>query len=117
MESSSAIDAFAALASPARLAMFRLLVQAGPEGVRSGDIAEAIGAPANTASSHLAVLSRAGLATSRRDSRAIYYAADYGAIRDLLAFLMEDCCGGRAEICAPMVEVALRACCAPEARA
>jgi DNA-binding transcriptional ArsR family regulator len=117
MESLVASGAFAALASPARLRIFRLLVAAGPDGVRSGEVAEAIQAPANTTSNHLAVLTRAGLATPRRDSRSIYYAADYGAIRDLLAFLMEDCCGGRAEICAPMIEVAQRACCAPEGRA
>jgi len=117
MESMQAIEAFSALASPARLAIFRLLVQAGPEGVRSGDIAEAIAAPANTTSSHLAVLSRAGLLTSRRDSRAIYYAADYDRTRALLAFLVEDCCGGRAEICAPLAEVVQRACCAEGGRA
>lgn len=112
-----AIEAFSALASPSRLAIYRLLVKAGPDGMRSGDIAEAIAAPANTTSSHLAVLSRAGLASSRRDSRAIYYAADYDQMRDLLAFLVEDCCGGRAEICAPLADVFQRACCVEAGRA
>lgn len=117
MESIQAIAAFSALASPARLAIFRLLVTAGPEGVRSGEIAEAIGAPANTTSSHLAVLSRAGLLTSRRDSRAIYYAADYDRTRDLLAFLMQDCCGGRAEICGPLAELTTGPACRSETTA
>jgi len=113
METILATERFSALASPARLAVFCLLVQAGPEGVRAGDVAEAIAAPANTTSNHLAVLSRAGLIQSRRDGRSILYSADYDAIRDLIGYLIEDCCAGRPEVCAPMIEVARRAYCAP----
>lgn len=113
MEPTQAIDAFAALASPARLAIFRLLVKAGPEGVRSGEIAEVIGAPANTTSTHLSILARAGLVASRRDSRAIYYAADYGRTRDLLAFLVEDCCLGEVGACAPLAEMVGATACRP----
>ncbi len=106
-----AVERFSALAAPARLAVFRLLVQAGPEGLRAGEVAEAIGALANTTSNHLAVLSRAGLIGSRREGRTIVYATDYAATRDLIGYLIEDCCGGRPEICAPMIDVAQRACC------
>lgn len=108
-----AVERFSALASPARLAVFRLLVQAGVDGVRAGEVAEAISAPANTTSNHLAVLSRAGLIQARRDGRSIVYSADYDATRDLIGYLIEDCCAGRPEVCAPMIEAARRACCTP----
>ncbi|MHB8530891.1 MAG: ArsR/SmtB family transcription factor [Caulobacteraceae bacterium] len=98
MEETHAVEALSALAHPGRLAVFRLLVQAGPEGLPAGEVARAAGAPANTMSSQLAILQRAGLISSRRKSRSIIYAADYGAVRGLLAFLMEDCCEGRPEI-------------------
>lgn len=111
MESTAAIDALSALASPARLDIFRRLVRAGPEGLRSGDVAEAIGAPANTTSTHLAILSRAGLTTARRDSRAVYYAADFAGLQALMGFLLEDCCDGRPEICQPVMALAEQACC------
>ena len=99
MEATAAVAAFGALAQETRLAVFRLLVQAGPEGVTAGEIAEALKVPASTMSHHLATIERAGLATSRRESRSIFYAADYEGIRKLLTFLMEDCCQGRAEFC------------------
>ncbi len=96
-----AVDRFSALASAARLAVFRLLIQAGAEGARAGDVADAIAAPANTTSNHLAVLSRAGLIVARRDGRTIVYSADYEATRELIGYLIEDCCAGRPEICWP----------------
>ncbi|HEY4547460.1 MAG TPA: metalloregulator ArsR/SmtB family transcription factor [Pedomonas sp.] len=99
MEAAAAVAAFGALAQETRLAVFRLLVQAGPDGVTAGDIAEALKVPASTMSHHLATIERAGLATSRRESRSIFYAADYEGIRKLLTFLMEDCCQGRPELC------------------
>ncbi len=86
--------------------MFRLLVKAGPDGVAAGEIARALDITPNTLSAQLTVLSNAGLATSRRDGRSIIYSADYDAMGDLLRYLMEDCCQGRPEICAPL------ACCA-----
>jgi ArsR family transcriptional regulator len=97
----SAVDALSGLAHGSRLAVFRLLVRAGPEGVPAGEIAREIGALPNTLSSHLTILSHAGLIRSRREGRSILYSADYDRMRDLLGFLMEDCCGGRPEICAP----------------
>ena len=111
MEPQSAIGALSALAHPGRLEVFRLLVRAGPEGMAAGDIARATGSLANTLSTNLNVLAGAGLVSSRRDGRSIIYAAGYDRMRDLLAFLMEDCCGGNAEICAPLATIAERAAC------
>jgi len=97
-----AVDALSALAHGSRLAVFRLLVRAGPDGVAAGEIAREIGALPNTLSSHLTILGHAGLIRSRRDGRSILYSADYDRMRELLGFLMEDCCAGRPEICAPL---------------
>lgn len=99
-----AVERLSALAHGSRLAVFRLLVRAGPEGMPAGEIAREIGILPNTLSSHLTILSRAGLVRSKRGGRSIIYSADYARMRDLLAFLMEDCCGGRPEICAPLME-------------
>ena len=113
MESPSAVAALSALAHPGRLEIFRLLVRAGPDGVAAGEIARATGSLANTLSANLSVLAGAGLVTSRRDGRSIIYAAGYDRMRALLAFLMEDCCGGNPEICAPLTAIAERAACCP----
>lgn len=94
-----AVEALSALAHGSRLAVFRLLVRAGPDGLAAGEIAREIGARPNTLSSHLAILGHAGLVGSRREGRSIIYSADYTAMRALLGFLMDDCCGGRPEIC------------------
>lgn len=110
MEPTDAIAAFAALAQPTRLAVFRLLVQAGPEGVGAGAIAAAVAAQPSTLSHHLGELERAGLAVSRRDGRQVIYAADYAGTRRLLAFLMEDCCRGRPEICDALPALACTDC-------
>jgi DNA-binding transcriptional ArsR family regulator len=101
METTPAVRALAALAQETRLEVFRRLVAAGPEGLRSGDIARALGVPAPTMSHHLAQLSDAGLAMSRRSSREVYYAPNIDGIRALVAFLTDDCCQGRPELCAP----------------
>jgi DNA-binding transcriptional ArsR family regulator len=111
MELRSAVSALAALAHPGRLEAFRLLVRAGPEGMAAGEIARATGSLANTLSTNLNVLAGAGLVSARREGRSIIYAAGYDRMRDLLAFLMEDCCGGNAEICAPLAAIAERAAC------
>jgi ArsR family transcriptional regulator len=111
METTTAAHALSALAHPGRLEVFRLLVRAGPKGVAAGDIARATGSLANTLSTNLNVLAAAGLVSSRRDGRSIIYAAGYDRMRELLAFLMEDCCGGNAEICAPLAAIAERAAC------
>lgn len=99
MDSEAAIDALRALAQPTRLAVFRLLVQAGPGGRSPGVIAAQLATAPSTLSHHLALLEQAGLATSRREGRMLFYAADYGGTRRLLDFLVEDCCQGRPELC------------------
>ncbi len=99
MESETVVRALSALAQEHRLALFRLLVQAGPEGLAAGAIAEALGVPASSLSFHLAQLTNAGLIAQRRDGRSLIYSADYGAMNALLGFLMENCCGGA--VCAP----------------
>jgi ArsR family transcriptional regulator len=114
MDSPAAVEALSALANPSRLAAFRLLVRAGPDGVAAGEVARAVGAPPSTLSSHLTILAHAGLVTSRREGRSIIYVADYDGMRALLGFLIDDCCGGSPEICAPLAEITARAaCCAP----
>jgi ArsR family transcriptional regulator len=116
MQPTNAVGALSALAHPGRLGVFRLLVKAGPEGLAAGDIARSTGSLANTLSTNLGILAAAGLVASKRDGRSIIYTAGYDQMRELLAFLMEDCCGGNPEICAPLAEVASR-CCEAEGRA
>lgn len=114
MEMNDAIQRLSALAHDARLSIFRLLVKAGPEGVAAGDIARTLDIPANTLSAQLLLLSNAKLLKARRDGRSIVYSIHFDAMRDLLLFLTEDCCGGRAEVCAPLIESANRSlCCEP----
>lgn len=115
METQTAIGALGALAHPGRLEVFRLLVRAGADGMAAGEIARATGSLPNTLSTNLGILAAAGLVTSRREGRSIIYSAAYGQMRELLAFLVEDCCAGKPEICAPLAEVASAAC-AAEAR-
>lgn len=110
METTSAVTALSALAHEGRLAIFRLLVRAGDEGMAAGDIARATGVLPNTLSTNLGILSVAGLVTSRRDGRSIIYSAAYERMRDLLAFLVEDCCAGNATICGPLAAVVGRSC-------
>ncbi|MBO9502031.1 metalloregulator ArsR/SmtB family transcription factor [Brevundimonas sp. A19_0] len=117
MEMISASETLSALAHEGRLALFRALVKAGPEGLAAGRLGEAVGMAPSTLSNNLAILTRSGLATSVRDGRSIIYAADYRRMSELLAFLMEDCCDGSPEICAPLGDVLLRmSCCPPDAR-
>ena len=111
MESNVAIKRLSALAQEGRLAVFRLLVKAGPAGVAAGDIARALGVAPNTLSAQLTLLANAGLVASRRDGRSIIYAAGYDGMSELLVYLMEDCCQGRPEVCAPLAAVASRAAC------
>jgi len=113
MESEDAILALAALAQSTRLEVFRLLVKHEPEGLAAGDIARAIAVPQNTMSSHLSILSRAGLVSAQRFSRSIVYRADLTRFHDVMLFMLRDCCDGRPEICAPLVE-SLTPCCPPK---
>jgi DNA-binding transcriptional ArsR family regulator len=111
MESEQAILAFAALAQTTRLDVFRLLMEHEPDGLPAGDIARQLAVPHNTMSTHLAILSRAGLIDAERQSRSIIYRAMLNAVRDLTGFLVKDCCGGHPEICGPLV-ADLSPCCA-----
>ncbi len=95
METNKAVQALSALAQDTRLAIFRLLVQAGPEGMAAGQIGEKLDLPPATLSFHLAGLARAGLARSRHEGRFVIYSADFLAINALVGFLSENCCGGR----------------------
>ncbi|GAA0597648.1 hypothetical protein GCM10009416_39860 [Craurococcus roseus] len=99
MEKTDAIAALAALAQESRLDVFRLLVQAGAEGMPAGRIGERLGLPSATLSFHLNQLRQAGLVTFRREGRSLIYAAAYDAMNDLLAFLTENCCRGEAAGC------------------
>jgi DNA-binding transcriptional ArsR family regulator len=110
METSSAVAALSALAHPGRLEVYRLLVRAGEPGMAAGEIARAAGSLPNTLSANLNILSGAGLVRSRREGRSIIYTAGYDRMRDLLGFLVEDCCGGNPQICGPVAEMAARAC-------
>jgi ArsR family transcriptional regulator len=113
MRDHDAIEALSALAHPTRLRVFKLLVQAGAQGVPAGDIARQIGVPVTTMSTHLGILSRAGLAAPRRESRTIFYALDSDGTRNLFAYLLADCCGGRTDLCQPLFVAADATCSAP----
>lgn len=110
MKTETAVKRLSAIAQEARLDVFRLLVKAGPEGMAAGDIARKLKVAANTLSAQLLVLSNAGLVRAQREGRSIIYAINFDAMRDLLVFLTRDCCGGRAEMCAPLVELASGCC-------
>jgi DNA-binding transcriptional ArsR family regulator len=107
------VRALSALAQEHRLAVFRLLVQAGPEGLPAGVLADALAVPASSMSFHLAQLANAGLVTQKRQSRSIIYAADFAAMSTLMAFMTENCCGGvpcAADVgCAPSIPVTIPA--------
>ena len=112
MDSQEAIAALSALAQPTRLDTFRLLVSREPEGAAAGELARLIDVPQNTMSTHLAILARAGLVRGERHSRSIIYRADLERFREATLFLLKDCCGGRPEVCAPLI-ADLTPCCPP----
>ena len=103
MVSDSTILALGALAQGTRLDAFRLLVRHEPEGLAAGEVAKALDVPQNTMSVHLATLARAGLIRSERRGRIINYRADLDQLKALTLFLVKDCCGGKAELCAPLI--------------
>ena len=113
METIEVIDALSALAQATRLDTFRLLITREPEGVPAGELARLIGVPQNTMSTHLAILARAGLVRGERQSRSILYRADLDRFREITLFLLKDCCGGKPEICAPLI-ADLSPCCLPK---
>ncbi|MCZ8320345.1 MAG: metalloregulator ArsR/SmtB family transcription factor [Novosphingobium sp.] len=114
MDEKDVIAGLDALAQPTRLATFRLLVAHEPEGMPAGEIGRALGVMQNTMSAHLAVMARAGLLRHTRQGRAIIYRADLDRFRAMTLYLVNDCCGGRPEICAPLVaELSAVPCCGP----
>lgn len=101
MDNPAAVKIFSSLAQESRLGLFRLLVQAGPEGLPAGAIAEQLRLPSSTLSFHLKELSHAGVVKSRQAGRFIYYSADFATMTALIAFLTENCCGGQPQECCP----------------
>jgi ArsR family transcriptional regulator, arsenate/arsenite/antimonite-responsive transcriptional repressor len=116
METLEAVTALAALAQETRLGVFRLLVEAGPEGLPAGAIAESLDVPPATLSFHLKELSRAGLAHARQDGRFVIYSADFERMAALMTYLTRNCCKGMPSECLETVETALSRCCAPAKR-
>jgi DNA-binding transcriptional ArsR family regulator len=110
MDNASALEALAALGQETRLEIFRLLVRAGPAGVPAGEIAARLGTVQNTTSAHLKVLAHAGLIRAARDGRTVRYLSDMARFGELLAFLMEDCCEGKPELCRPVIDAVTCAC-------
>jgi len=112
METELAVLALAALSQSTRLEAFRTLVRHEPDGLAAGDLARQLEVPPNTLSAHLAILTRARLVSSERRSRSIVYRANLAGFRDVAVFLLRDCCGGRPEVCEPVVQI-LESCCSP----
>ncbi|WP_430513153.1 ArsR/SmtB family transcription factor [Pannonibacter phragmitetus] len=103
MDESETIAALAALAQATRLQAFRALVQAEPEGVAAGELAQRLGVPQNTLSAHLSVLAQAGLVTGLRQGRSIVYHANLDQLRQMTLYLLKDCCSGKASLCEPLI--------------
>lgn len=110
---SAAVERLSALAQTSRLNIFRLLVRAGHEGMRAGDIADRLAIPANTLSNHLRILTEAGLLNVRPVARERIYTVQFDAMRALIAYLLEDCCQGSPEICAPLTDLLAQSSCCP----
>ena len=104
MDSTHAISAFSALSQQTRLEVFRLLIKAGANGLLAGELVEQLDVKQNTMSANLTVLLNAGLVRNEREGRAIRYYSNFEAVRGILSFLMEECCGGRAELCQPIID-------------
>ena len=111
MKKTQALDAFGALSQETRLDIFRRLIREFPGTMAAGDLAKELDVPPSTLSTHLAILSRAGLVKAERQGRTILYAADTEGTRRLLTFLINDCCRGQSEICKPLFQALAPACC------
>lgn len=109
-----AVTLLAALAQETRLSIYRLLVEAGPDGFSAGHIGEQLRVPAATLSFHLKELAHAGLITARHDKQFVYYAADYERMAELMTFLTQNCCKGMSRACLSVVETELARCCSPQ---
>ncbi len=116
MEIKAAVTALAALAQETRLAIYRLLIEAGPEGVSVGRIGQTLEVPGATLSFHLKELARAGLVSSRQEKQFIYYAVDFERMTELMTYLTQNCCQGMPQECLTVVETALGRCCPPQSK-
>ncbi|PRD55391.1 ArsR/SmtB family transcription factor [Phyllobacterium myrsinacearum] len=112
MGKENTIEAFSALAQASRMDAFKLIVMHEPEGIAAGEIARMLDIPQNTMSTHLAILSRAGLIASERQSRSIIYKAKFENLRAAINYLLKDCCAGHPDICAPLI-ADIVPCCPP----
>jgi len=113
MDTKQAVTTLSALSQTTRLETYRLLASREPEGVSAGDLARLQGVPQNTLSAHLGILARAGLVRSTRQARSIIYRADLERLGALMQFLLRDCCGGRPDVCLPIIS-GLSPCCPPQ---
>ena len=113
MEIKTAVLALGALAQETRLTIFRLLVEAGPEGLAAGRIGETLKVPGATLSFHLKELARTGLVSSKQEKQFIYYAVDFERMADLMTYLTQNCCQGMPKECLAVVETELSRCCSP----
>ena len=113
MSAPHALAALAALGQPTRLAIFQLLMSAEPNGLAAGAIADKVGCPHNTLSSHLSILARSALVRGAREGRSIVYRANVDAMRTLIGFLVDDCCDGHPELCDLQDAIEAARCCAP----
>ena len=113
MEQNQAIDVFTALSQATRLDAFRLIMAHEPDGMPAGGIARQLDIPQNTMSTHLAILARAGLIGAERQGRSIVYRAVLERVREITNFLVQDCCGGRPELCGPLI-ADITPCCTPK---
>jgi len=114
MEIKTAVSALAALAQESRLSIYRLLVEAGPDGVSAGRLGEKLEIPGATLSFHLKELAHAGLVSARQEKQFIYYTVDFERMAELMTFLTENCCKGMPQACLTVVETALGSCCSPK---
>ncbi len=110
MDKPQALAAFAALAQETRLDVLRLLVERGVDGALAGEIADLLGVRQNTMSANLSVLLQAGLVRNRREGRGVRYLAEMEAVTGLIGYMMEDCCGGRPDLCRPILNELACAC-------
>lgn len=117
MEIKATVTALGALAQETRLSIYRLLVEAGPDGVSAGRIGETLEVPGATLSFHLKELARAGLVSTRQEKQFIYYAVDFERMAALMTYLTQNCCQGMPEACLTVVETALGRCCPPQSKA
>ena len=113
MKKEQTIEAFSALAQPTRMDAFKLIVMHEPDGIAAGEVSGLLDVPQNTMSTHLAILLRAGLISSERQSRSIIYRANFVNLREAINFLLKDCCAGHPDICAPLL-ADIVPCCPPK---